>query len=153
MRLRVLLLLLFTATTAYGYDCSSNCTEAATHMMRRPCPTGRDPFRMCDRPILNPIEKGLCETQREFSCNLWNSAADYAHDKVKPLLEGTFNHQAWVKADEDDKEKEYDIQCQAAGVAACAALGSQLGGPWGAAVSGSVGLFVSTRICDQSKSW
>ena len=139
--------------SAYSYDCATNCSQAAMHTVWTPCPTMRKPFRNCANAGYDPADKGVCEVAREASCKIWNGAVSYASSKVKPILQGRFNHGAWMQAAETGHTADYDTQCQAAGVAACAALGAELGGPWGAGLSGSIGLFVSTRICEQSKAW
>lgn len=153
MKLKWCLFTLLLASPVQAYDCMSNCTEAAKHRVNLPCPTWDKPGRTCPNVVFDPAEKALCETQREASCKVFEDIYDYVKDKVRPELEKNFNARTWQKADEEDKEQEYDIQCRAAGVAICAAIGAEFGGPWGAALSGSVGLFVSTRLCEQSKSW
>lgn len=153
MKLKWFLLPLLMSTPLNAWDCSTNCSDVATHRVWLPCPTWEKPGRTCPNDVFDPGLKATCEIQREASCNFFEEVYGWVKDKVKPELEKSFNQEAWIRADQEDKETEYDNQCRAAGIAICAAIGAQIGGPYGAGLSGAVGLFVSTRLCEQSKSW
>jgi len=153
MKLTWILLSTFLSAPLYAYDCTTNCTEAAMHRTWLPCPTWKNPGRTCPNDVFDPPLKAACELQKEASCKVYEEIYTWVKEKVQPELQKSFNQEAWTTAREEDKEQEYDIQCRAAGVAICAALGSQIGGPYGAGLSGAVGLFVSARLCEQSKSW
>ena len=147
---RVLLALALTVSPqAFSFDCNSDCGKAAE--FRYPCPTFGNPGRKCKGR--EPVEFAACETAKAASCKIWNGAVDYARDRIKPMLEGNFNAGTWANAEASGKQTEYMASCVAAGVAACSILGTELGGPWGAAATGAIGTFVSFRICEQSRSW
>lgn len=134
---------------AFGFDCNSDCGKAAE--FRYTCPTFGNPGRMCKGR--EPVEYTACESAKVASCKIWDGAVDFARDKVKPMLEGRFNAGTWAQAEESGHQMEYMASCVAAGVAACSILGTELGGPWGAAATGAIGTFVSFRICEQSRTW
>jgi len=134
---------------ALAYDCDSDCGKVAS--FRYPCPTFGNPGRKCTGR--EPVQYAACETQKAVSCELWKRAADYAADKIKPMLEDRFNARSWAHAEATGTQNDYMASCVAAGVAACSILGSELGGPWGGALSGAIGTFVSFRVCEQSRTW
>lgn len=137
------------AAPAFAYQCDDDCGHIAR--FRYPCPTFSNPGRKCTGR--DPVQYGACETAKAASCEIWRGAVNYAAPRMRPLMEGEFNAGSWRAAVESDKETEYMTKCQAAGVAAAAALGAQLGGPWGAGVTGGIGLFVAYQVCEQSRSW
>lgn len=137
------------STVSLAFDCNSDCGKAAE--FRYPCPTFGNPGRMCRGR--EPVEYAACESAKVASCKIWNGAVDYASDKLKPMLQGRFNAGSWAQAEASGTGTEYMASCVAAGVAAATILGTELGGPWGSAMSGAVGTFVSFRICEQSRSW
>lgn len=149
MRKLALLMMMMSPTMAQAYDCNSDCGAAAR--FRYPCPTFRNPHRMCGGR--EPVEYAACEAAKVASCQVWEGAVDAVRGKVKPLLEGRFNAGTWGQAQTNGTTDDYMQSCVAAGVSACAILGTEVGGPWGAVMSGAIGTFVSFRICDQSKSW
>lgn len=134
---------------ALADDCSTDCGAAAA--FRYPCPTFGNPGRKCTGR--NPARYASCETAKRLSCQIWDGAVNYATPRIRPMLEGTFNAGSWRAASENGDAGKYMAECIAAGVAACGALGVQLGGPWGGVISGAMGVFVSDRICEQSKAW
>ncbi len=134
---------------ALAYDCNSNCSEVGH--FRYPCPTFNNPGRMCDGN--DPIRINACHAQKTVSCDLWEGAVDFFAARVKPIMQGEFNASVWQQAVVDGTEDRYLALCMAAGISACSAVGAQVGGPWGAVISGAGGTFVSYRICEQSKSW
>jgi hypothetical protein len=136
-------------SVGYGYDCNSDCGLIAS--FNYPCPTFRKPGRKCQGR--NPATYLTCESAKAVSCKLWQSAVDYAEPRMKPFLIGEFNAEKWKMAEENGTTDVYMAYCTAAGIGACSALGAELGGPWGAALSGSIGTFVSWKVCDQSKKW
>jgi hypothetical protein len=140
---------LMLATNAYGFDCNSDCGKAAE--FKYPCPTFGNPGRKCKGR--EPVEFASCETVKLASCKMWNGAVDFASGKLKPMLEGRFNAGSWAAAETNGTQPEYMASCVAAGVAASTILGTELGGPWGSAMSGAIGTFVSFRICEQSRTW
>jgi hypothetical protein len=100
-----------------------------------------------------PIEYAACETAKAASCKIWDGAVNFASGKLKPMLEDRFNSETWASAEASGNGTEYMASCVAAGVAAATILGTELGGPWGSAMSGAIGTFVSFRICEQSRTW
>jgi hypothetical protein len=144
-----LILGLMLSANAYGFDCNSDCGKAAE--FRYPCPTFKNPGRKCKGR--EPVEYASCETVKLASCKMWNGAVDFASGKLKPMLQGRFNAGSWAQAETSGTQPEYMASCVAAGVAASTILGTELGGPWGSAMSGAIGTFVSFRICEQSRTW
>jgi hypothetical protein len=140
---------LITASISYGYDCNSDCGKAA--QFKYPCPTFGKPHRMCKGR--DPVEYSACETVKMASCKMWEGAVDFAKDKMKPILRDRFNAGTWANAEGSGQQQEYMASCVAAGVSAAAILGTELGGPWGSAMGGAIGTFVSFRICEQSRTW
>ena len=138
---------LFWNSTSFAYDCNSDCSGRGYDY---PCPTWKDPGRTCHG---NLPPDPLCLTSKKASCEIWEGAVTYASEKIKPLLKPNFNHVTWAAAQTTDTTDQYTQTCVAAGIAACGALGAELGGPWGGVVSGALGTFVSFRVCDQSKTW
>jgi hypothetical protein len=145
---RILFSLLL-STNAFGYDCNSDCGKAAE--FKYPCPTFGNPGRKCKGR--EPVEYAACETVKLASCKMWDGAVDYASGKLKPILQGRFNAGTWAQAEASGTGTEYMASCVAAGVAGATILGTELGGPWGSAMSGAIGTFVSFRICEQSRAW
>lgn len=137
------------AGPALADDCATDCGDAASYTY--PCPTPRNPHRRCEGR--NPVRYASCEVAKAASCQIWEGAVGYVVPRIKPLMEGSFNASRWAAAQQEGSPDAYMSQCMAAGVAACGALGAQLGGPWGGVVSGALGVFVSARACEQSKSW
>jgi hypothetical protein len=139
------------STPAQAWDCNADCDQASEASF--PCPTLRKPWRKCKGT--DHFTRTACLAQKAASCKLWNSAADFATDKLKPHLVGEFNSNSWaaaVEGGETEKEK-YMAKCEVAGVMACGILGSYLAGPWGAALSGGLGVFVAWKTCQQSTVW
>jgi len=134
-----------------GVDCSTDCARKAS--FRYPCPTVRNPGRKCEGR--EPTTYLACETTKKTSCELWQGALRAVAPRLKDMLSGTFNAGSWAAATEggDEDMKEYMIKCESAGVAACAALGAAYGGPWGAGLSGAIGVFVAYEVCNQSTRW
>lgn len=141
--------LMVLASQAYGWDCDSDCGHSAR--FRFPCPTFGKPHRMCNGR--DPATYSACETAKFASCQLWEGAVGLTQDKIKPMLQGTFNSGTWAAAQENGTTNDYMASCVAAGVSAAAIAGAELAGPWGPAIGGSIGTFVSFRICEQSRSW
>jgi hypothetical protein len=73
--------------------------------------------------------------------------------EIKNLLKIHFNHATWAAAEANHDQQSYLGECEAAGVSIAAAVGAKVGGPYGAALSGAVGVFVSDRLCEQSETW
>lgn len=144
-----LLNMVILSQTAVAYDCNSDCGKAAE--FRYPCPTFGNPGRKCKGR--EPIEFAACETVKVSSCQLWEGAVDAVKGKIKPFLQDRFNAASWSHAQNTGTENDYMASCVAAGVSACAILGTEVGGPWGAVMSGAIGTFVSFRICEQSRAW
>ncbi len=142
-------LLLGISSPAMAVDCDSDCGQIASFTY--PCPTPRKPWRKCEGR--EPTVWASCQAAKSTSCELWSAALDFARDKIKPHLEGRFNSRTWMRAQIEGKEEEYMLNCVAAGVAVCGALGTELSGPWGGAVTGGLGTFVSWRLCKQSQAW
>jgi hypothetical protein len=140
---------LMISANAYGFDCNSDCGAAAR--FRYPCPTFGNPGRMCDGR--EPVEYAACESAKVASCKIWAGAVDFASGKLKPMLEDRFNSGTWASAEASGNGTEYMASCVAAGVAGATILGTELGGPWGSAMSGAIGTFVSFRVCEQSRTW
>ena len=132
-----------------AYDCNSDCHEEAKFRYR--CPTVSNPGRKCTG--VNPAKKAACEADKAVSCGLWESIYDHFAGQIKDSLKGSFNAQTYAKAVDDGEEAEYLALCQTAGVSVCVALGASYGGPWGAALSGAAGTFISYRLCHQSRAW
>lgn len=149
MRVLAFFLFLVSFPVYAGIDCNTNCESWAG--FNYPCPNWRNPRKMCRGT--EPNTYAMCATAKVASCQVWAQAVDFVSEKVKPLLEKDFNAQVWAQATSEGERSEYMIKCEAAFVAAAAALGSQLGGPWGAAVTGGVGVFVGFQICNQSTKW
>lgn len=137
------------AQSAYAWDCDSDCGHSSS--FRYPCPTFGNPGRMCSGRDV--VTFSACESAKFASCQIWNGAVDFASGKIKPMLQGQFNAGTWSAAQQNGTTNDYMASCVAAGVAACSILGTELGGPWGSALSGAIGTFVSFRICEQSQSW
>jgi hypothetical protein len=137
------------STSALGFDCNSDCGAAAR--FKYPCPTFGNPGRMCRGT--EPVEYAACESVKAASCKLWNGAVGAVGHKIRPYLESRFNAGTWAQAQANGGETDYMASCVAAGVSACTLAGTELGGPWGAAMSGAIGTFVSFRVCEQSRSW
>jgi len=135
------------SSVALGYDCNSDCSGGGYSY---PCPNWNNPGKMCHGDLPNDP---ACLTAKEASCQIWEGAVNFAEPKVRPLLEGKFNHNTWAAAQANGSTDQYEASCVAAGVTAFGVLGAELGGPWGGALTGAVGTFVSFRLCDQSKSW
>jgi len=135
------------SSLALGYDCNSDCSGGGYSY---PCPNWGNPGKMCHGDLPNDP---ACLTAKEASCQIWESAVSFATPKVRPFLEGKFNHNTWAAAQSNGSTDQYQASCVAAGVAAFGALGAELGGVWGGVMSGAVGTFVSFRVCDQSKAW
>jgi hypothetical protein len=135
---------------AMAWDCQTDCGRVAA--FRYPCPTLRNPRRTCEGR--EPGTFAACTSAKVASCQIWEGAVDYAVPRIKPHMEGQFNAETWAAAQREGSPDAYMSQCIAAGSAVCAALGTELGGgPWGGVISGAVGVFVSARACEQSKSW
>ena len=147
--MKKILLSFLISTKAFGFDCNSDCGKAAE--FRYPCPTFGNPGRMCRGR--EPVEYAACESAKVASCQVWNGAVAAVSHKIKPMLESRFNAGSWAQAEASGTGTEYMASCVAAGVAACSILGTELGGPWGAAMTGAIGTFVSFRICEQSRTW
>ena len=146
----ILLSIFFDVAPAYaGIDCNTNCESWAG--FNYPCPNLRTPRKMCKGT--EPTSYAACSAGKVASCQMWNQAVDVITDKIKPMLIDSFNSQTWSEAIDHGETSEYMIKCEAAFIAAAAALGAQLGGPWGAAVTGGVGTFVGFQICNQSTKW
>lgn len=138
-------LMALSASSAFADDCSTDCGDAAE--FRYPCGIGR----WCTGR--NPTRYATCETAKAASCQIWDGAVGYVVPRIRPMLEGSFNASRWQAAVQEGSPDAYMTQCMAAGIAACGALGAELGGPWGGVISGALGVFVSARACEQSKSW
>jgi len=150
MRFFSLLFLSCFSVAAYaGIDCNTNCESWAG--FNYPCPNLRNPTKVCRGT--EPTTYATCAAAKVASCELWQHAADSIEEKIKPMLIDNFNAQVWAQATADGTRSEYMVKCEAAFVAAAAALGGQLGGPWGAAVTGGIGTFVGFQICNQSTKW
>ena len=150
MRILSLVFGMLLSTLAFGgVDCNTNCESWAG--FNYPCPNWRNPTKVCKG--VEPTSYAMCASAKVASCELWQAALNFATDKIKPMLEKDFNAQVWAQATTDGERTEYMIKCEAAFVAASAALGAELGGPWGAAVTGGVGTFVGFQICNQSTKW
>jgi hypothetical protein len=119
------------------------------------CMTDCDHF--IDRPWWRRghASRAACLARKSATCKFHKNLVAFFSPRVKPHLFKHFNNTKWLKAVANDRETEYMTQCIAAGVAACGAAAATLGSgnPWAAAVGGGVGVFVSTQICHQSKSW
>lgn len=137
------------STSALAYDCNTDCGDVAS--FNYPCPTWRNPRRTCKGR--EPAIYASCQAAKALSCEVWQGAVDYALPRMRPHMEGSFNANTWAAAVQDGSPDAYMSQCMAAGVGICGALGAQLGGPWGGVISGALGVFVSARACEQSKSW
>jgi hypothetical protein len=137
------------ASTAQAWDCNADCDQASRTYFR--CPTFKNPQRRC--PMTDHFTRSACLVQKAASCKLWQSAVDFASDKVKPHLVGEFNTNTWQAAVEEGTQDAYMAKCELAGISAMAGLGSYLGGPWGASLSGAIGVFASFQICRQSTRW
>lgn len=137
------------AESAFAWDCNADCDQASRSSY--PCPTFRNPRRRC--PMTDHFTRSACILQKEASCKLWNEVAEGIAGKMRPYLEGQFNAATWRDAEEKHEEDKYMLLCQGAGIAACGALGAELGATWGAVVGGAGGAFASYKVCLQSKSW
>ena len=144
-----LLLLVVGVQNASAWDCNTDCGAAAK--FRYPCPTFGNPGRKCDGR--NPTVYAACSTDQAVSCRLWESIEASVHHDLQTVLEPNFNHHTYAAAEADGQQNYYMGECQAAAIATCSAIGAKLGGPWGAALSGAAGVFISYRICDQSQKW
>lgn len=140
---------IFSVSAYAGIDCNTDCESWAG--FNYPCPNLRNPRKMCKGT--EPTTYAMCATAKVASCELWQKAADSIEAKVKPMMIDSFNAQVWAQATSDGERTEYMIKCEAAFVAISAALGAELGGPWGAAVTGGIGTFVGFQICNQSTKW
>jgi hypothetical protein len=149
MRKLVVAMALSLSSIGYGWDCDSDCGKSAR--FRYPCPTFGNPGRKCDGR--DPATYTACETAKFASCQIWDGAVGAVSGKIKPMLQGTFNSGTWAHAENTGTTGDYMASCVAAGVSACAILGAELAGPWGPAIGGSIGTFVSFRVCEQSRSW
>lgn len=136
-------------STALGFDCNSDCSEVGGY--HYPCPNFRNPGKVCEGN--DPVQQGLCQSQKEASCVAWQAAVRAFEPSVRPLLEQDFNARTYAAATGDSERQEYLLKCEAAGVAAAAASGSVVGGPYGAGLSGAIGTFVAYEICKQSTAW
>lgn len=146
---RILVGLTLCATPALAYDCNTSCDDVAS--FRYPCPTWNDLGRKCTGR--EPQTWAVCQLAKEASCRIWEQAVAKAGPVLRPRLENQFNRNSWESAERNGTTNDYTTSCVAAGVAACGAAGGELGGPWGAAIAGGIGTFVSFRICSQSQSW
>lgn len=142
-------ILAVTAGEAVAVQCDTDCGRVAA--FKYPCPSVRKPYRKCEGR--EPAVWSSCQTVKFASCEVWEKAVDAATPKLRPHLERRWNRHTWQHAEATGGADEYMATCVAAGVAVAAASGTELGGPWGGAVSGGLGTFVSWRICDQSKKW
>ena len=52
------------------YNCDSDCQAAATHTISLPCPTMRNPTRMCDQGVVEPAELSLCLAAKANDCSI-----------------------------------------------------------------------------------
>ena len=146
-----LLLLFVGAQNASAWDCNTDCGNVDMAKFRYPCPTFGNPGRKCDGR--NPTLYAACSTDKEVSCRLWESIEASVEHDLQAVLEPNFNHRTYAAAEADGQQNLYMGECEAAGVAACGALGAKLAALRGAAFSGAAGVFISYRICDQSQKW
>lgn len=134
---------------AIAYDCDSDCYGVAR--FRYSCPTFNNPARKCWGR--NPVKFAACEADKALSCKLWNEAVDFFSTKTKSMLQNEFNAANYQKAEYSGETAQYMAYCTGAAAAACATVGAQLGGPYGAILAGAGGSFVSYQICKQSTTW
>ena len=135
------------SSVSLAYDCNSDCSAGGYNY---PCPNWDNPGKMCHGDLPNDP---ACLSVKEASCQIWEGAVNFAAPRMKVLMQAQFNHNTWAASQGNGSTDQYQASCVAAGVAACGALGAELGGPWGGVVAGAVGTFVSFRVCDQSKAW
>lgn len=141
--------MVFPAGSAFAYDCNTDCGNAAEFTY--PCPTFSNPGRKCTGR--DPGIYATCETAKAVSCSLWAEVENALGGRIRAALEPTFNAASYKTAEEEGKEREYLALCESAGVSICAAIGAEYGGPYGAALSGAAGVFISYRLCEQSRHW
>ncbi len=149
--LSALLMGLAISTVAMAIDCNSDCGEIAS--FRYPCPTFSNPGRQCDGR--DPGTYAACEVTKAASCELFQGLQNAIGGQVKDALKPNFNAQTFAAAVESGPhgDEEYLAKCEAAGIAICAGIGAQIGGPYGAAASGAAGVFVAYQLCHQSETW
>lgn len=130
-------------TPVLATDCDTDCGAKARFTY--PCPTLRNPGRKCTGK--NPIIYGACETERAIACD--NFLTGPLLEKAKSLLSKNFNATVWSQSNPDV----YMVECYIAAEGIMTLIGGEVGGPYGAAISGGVGLFVAHRLCEQSTKW
>ena len=128
---KTLLALTLSASTAYGVNCQTDCKKKATISYRYPCGVSWKGVKNCRGRTLEPTAYFACTSIKESACLTQQYLYQKFAGEVQSHLEPHFNSDTWEAAVENGETQEYLAKCEAAGVAICAAIGAEIGGPWG----------------------